>query len=215
VKKGEATRLRILVEAERQAATRGILTVSLNDVADAVALSKSGLFKHFDSKEAMQLAVLEYAADRFVEMVWRPNEHLPAGRARLEGVFERWLDWGDSTRGGCLLAAASVELDDQPGALRDLLQFRLQRWHRTLTREMQALRDPPIPEDEARAAAYQMKSYMLGQADMARFLDETDSRAVARAAFKGLLDRTAATLTPATSRPLGGALAGGAGSSPS
>lgn len=197
MKKGEATRLRILDEAERQAATRGLSTVSLNDVADAVGLSKSGLFKHFDSKEAMQMAVLDHAANRFVELVWQPNEHLPAGRRRLEGIFENWLDWTDATRGGCLLAAASVELDDQPGPLRDLLQFRLQRWHRTLTREMQALRDPPVPELEARGAAYQMKSFMLGQADAARFLDEPESRAVARTAFHALLDRTARSPVPA------------------
>lgn len=195
MKKGEATRLRILDEAERQAATRGLSTVSLNDVADAVGLSKSGLFKHFESKEAMQQAVLEHACDRFIREVWLPSEDRPAGRARLDAIFERWLDWGSASRGGCLLAAASTELDDQPGPLRDHLQARLQRWHKTLTREMQALRDPPVPEDEARLAAYQMKSFILGQADAARFLDDSGARAAARAAFRALLDRTAAAAT--------------------
>ena len=53
MRKGEATRERILEEAARQAAARGLGGVSLNDVAGAVGISKSGLFKHFDSKEAM------------------------------------------------------------------------------------------------------------------------------------------------------------------
>src|SRR5262245_1682341 len=57
--KGNETRVRILEECARQAAARGLVGVSLNDIAEAVGLSKSGLFKHFESKEAMQYAVLE------------------------------------------------------------------------------------------------------------------------------------------------------------
>jgi len=49
LRKGEATRARIVDEAARQAAVRGLTGVSLADVADAIGLSKSGLFKHFDS----------------------------------------------------------------------------------------------------------------------------------------------------------------------
>lgn len=196
MKKGEATRLRILREGARQAAVRGLSAVSLNDVADSVGLSKSGLFKHFDSKEAMQQAILAYETERFVAEVWSPNEHLPRGRARLEAVFDRWLDWGDGP-GGCLLATASMELDDQPGPLRDFLQRQLQLWHRTMTREMQALRDPPAPEDEAQAAAYQMKSFILGYNDAARFLNVPQARIAARAAFIALLERTAAEPVPA------------------
>ena len=83
MKKGEATRARILEEAARQAALRGLTGVSLNDVAEAVGLSKSGLFKHFESKEAMQLAVLQATLERFADYVWAPASILPPGRGRL------------------------------------------------------------------------------------------------------------------------------------
>lgn len=193
MRKGDATRARILDETQRQAAVKGFGAVSLNDVAEAVGLSKSGLFKHFDSKENMELAALDQGFDRFVSFIWTPAEALAPGRARLELIFERWLDWTEveNATGGCLIVAASVELDDQPGPMRDLLQRRARQWRKTLAREMQALRDPPLTEAEAASAVFQMKSFILGHSDARRMLEDEGARAAARAAFEALLDRTA------------------------
>ena len=162
MRKGDATRARILNEAARQVAVRGLTAASLGDVAEAVGLSKSGLFKHFESKEAMQLAVVEQVQRHFNDFTWKPAEALPAGRARLEAIFERWLDWSESewAEHGCPIVTLSVELDDQPGPLRDQLQKGLMQWRRTLIREFQALGDP-------------------------------NARASAHDAFRALLDRTA------------------------
>lgn len=193
MRKGDATRARILDEASRQVAVRGLTAASLGDVAEAVGLSKSGLFKHFDSKEAMQLAVVEQVQARFTDFVWRAVEDRRAGRARLEGVFERWLDWSESewAEHGCPIVSLSVELDDQPGPLRDQLQKGLMQWRRTLIREFQALSDPPLSEAEGAQAYFQMKSFVLGHSEARRLLGDPDARATAKAAFQGLLDRTA------------------------
>ncbi|HYD44221.1 MAG TPA: TetR/AcrR family transcriptional regulator [Phenylobacterium sp.] len=194
MKKGDATRIRILETAARQAAVRGLAVVSLNDVAESVGLSKSAVFKHFASKEAMLFEALEATLDRFLEFVWEPGQAHPPGRERLKVVFDRWLDWGEveNAEGGCLIAAASVELDDQPGPLRDMLKFRQERWGRRLTEEFQALTDPPLSRQDALAAAFQMKSFILGHADSRRLLDDKTARRAARDAFDALLDRTAA-----------------------
>jgi AcrR family transcriptional regulator len=191
VRKGEATRARILDEAARQAAVRGLSVVSLNDVAEAVGLSKSGLFKHFDSKEAMQRAVLEATLERFTRYVWAPASTLPPGRPRLEKIFERWIEWSEveNAEGGCLLMSAGAELDDQPGPLRDLLQAQQLRWSRTLQREFQALFEPDLPDRRAKLAAFQMKSFVLGHNENRRLLEDADARSLAMAAFKDLLDR--------------------------
>lgn len=194
MRKGDATRARILEETARQAAVKGFGAVSLGDVAEAVGLSKSGLFKHFESKEAMEREALERTYDRFVDFVWAPAEALAPGRARLEAVFDRWLDWVEvaNAEGGCLIMAASMELDDQPGPLRDLLQRRAKQWRKTLVREVQALREPPLAEDEAALVVFQMKSFILGHTDARRMLDDAGARKAAHAAFASLLDRTAA-----------------------
>lgn len=192
LKKGEATRARILQEAARQAALRGLTGVSLNDVAEAVGLSKSGLFKHFESKEDMHLAVVQMVTDRFRDLVWTPAAQLPPGRARLEAVFERWLDWceDDWAESGCPLMQLSVELDDQPGPQRDLLQKQLQGFRKTVTREFNALRSPPLSDAEAQAAYFQMKSFVLGHSDARRMMGDADARRSATAAFEALIDRT-------------------------
>jgi AcrR family transcriptional regulator len=193
IRKGEATRARIVSEAGRQAAIRGFGAISLNDVAGAVGLSKSGLFKHFDSKEDMELAALDQGFDRFLAFVWADAEILPPGRPRLEAVFDRWLDWVEveNASGGCLINQAAVELDDQPGPLRDLLQGRIQTWRARLKAEFQRLREPPIPEGEANGAVFQMKSFILGHSEQLRLLDDRTARDSARTAFQALLDRTA------------------------
>lgn len=192
MRKGEATRARIVGEAARQAALRGLTGVSLADLAEAVGLSKSGLFKHFDSKEDMHLAVVEAIMDRFAEVIWKPAEALTPGRERLEVIFERWLHWAEEewADSGCPVTALSVELDDQPGPLRDLLHKRLQGWRKTMVREFRALRDPPLSEAEAQAAYFQMKSFILGHSDSRRMMGDEDAKRSANAAFEALLDRT-------------------------
>lgn len=190
--KGDATRLRIVDEASRQAAVRGLGNVSFGEVAEAIGLSKSGLFKHFESKEAMQLAALEGTVARFTAFVWGPAADQPLGRATLEGIFARWMDWTEIDVGGCLLHAASVELDDQPGPLRDYLQAQFKLWQATLASQFRAFRDPPLSAEAGHQAAFEMKALVLGYVDARRLLDDNDARRRARLAFEALLDRTAA-----------------------
>jgi AcrR family transcriptional regulator len=193
MRKGEATRLRVLETAARQAATRGLEAVSLGELAEAVGLSKSGLFKHFESKEAMQLAVLELVADRFAAFVFDGAAAVPAGRARLERLFTRWLDWGDSewSECGCPMNAFAAELDDQPGPLRELLRSKFAAFRAAMIAEMRRVREPPLAEAEAQAAYFQMRSFVLGHGDARRLMGDVDARRSALAAFAALMDRTA------------------------
>ena len=195
--KGEESRERIVAEAARQSSVRGVSAVSLADVADSVGLSKSAVFKHFQSKDALQMAVLEAIVARFSERVWKPAETLPPGRARLDVIFERWLDWvdGESTNtAGCGLMTAQIEFDDQPGPFRDYLKGQQVRWHRTLAHEFAALRDPPLPREDSDLAAFEMKSVALGYNHSKRLLDDETARAIARRSYQALVARTAATV---------------------
>jgi AcrR family transcriptional regulator len=197
LRKGEATRARIVGEAARQAALRGLGSVSLGDLADAVGISKSGLFKHFDSKDDLHLEVVEAVTNHFADYTWKQADLLPPGRARLEAVFERWLRWCEEEwpEGGCPITTLSVELDDQPGPLRELLHKRLQGWRKTIVREFCRLRDPPLSEAEAQAAYFQMKSFILGHSDARRMMGDADAYRSAKAAFEALLDRTSRAAT--------------------
>src|SRR5690606_12646359 len=120
---------------------RGLGVVSLNDIAEAVGLSKSGVFKHFKDRDDLNLAVLDATVERFLTLAWAPALKIPPGRARLSFIFDRWLDWVESEGGpgGCPFLQASIEFDDQPGPVRDHLRQLHLRWAKTLTAEMRAL----------------------------------------------------------------------------
>lgn len=128
--KGELTRQAILEHATLLASRVGLEGLTIGTLADDLELSKSGLFGHFRSKEALQVQVLEHAAASFVEIVVRPALVQPRGLPRMRALFERWLGWTRSgpLPGGCLFVAAATELDDQPGPVRDRLQQLQRDW---------------------------------------------------------------------------------------
>ena len=67
--KGEQTRTAIVAQSLDLASVVGLNGLSIGALAEHTGMSKSGLFAHFGSKEALQLAVLDAAEERFVEMV--------------------------------------------------------------------------------------------------------------------------------------------------
>lgn len=132
--KGADTRDRILREAESLAGSLGLDGLTIGVLATTLDLSKSGLFAHFGSREGLQLAVLQRAADRFDNDVLFPALRAKSGEPRLRALSDHWLAW-ERTRGahgGDLLAAAAFEMDDRPGVVRDYLVRVQQRWLGTL-----------------------------------------------------------------------------------
>ena len=127
--KGQETRASILRHATTIASVHGLAGLSIGRLAELSGLSKSGLFGHFGSKEALQHAVLESVIDDFRAAVVAPALRETGGSARLERLFEAWLGWAMADRaGGCPLLGASIELDDRPGPLREYLVDRQRAW---------------------------------------------------------------------------------------
>jgi len=128
--KGAQTRATILDQAIAMAGVHGLDGMSIGRLASVTGMSKSGLFGHFGSKEALQRAVLETAADELARSVLGPAQREPTGETRLRGLFQRWLDWidADERPGGCPLISASVELADRPGELRKFLVDHQEIW---------------------------------------------------------------------------------------
>jgi AcrR family transcriptional regulator len=130
--KGKDTKKRILGQALDLASTVGIEGLSIGTLAKAADMSKSGLFAHFNSKEDLQLEVIKTASAHFVETVISPAFRQPRGEPRVRALFERWLAWETLRTGGCPFMAASFELDDRPGPVRDALVATQKDWVDTL-----------------------------------------------------------------------------------
>lgn len=133
--KGAATRDAIVDRAHEIARFAGLEGLSIGPLAQAVGMSKSGVFAHFGSREDLQLAVLDEAARRFGEGVLAPALSHPRGLPRLRAIMRNWFDWvrGNSD-GGCVLLASVAEYDDRPGQLRDQVVANEQRWREALRR---------------------------------------------------------------------------------
>ncbi len=131
--RGADTRSRILDEAMCLASRDGLQGLTIGSLATALSMSKSGLFVHFGSKEALQVAVLEHAVARFQAFLAERMTGLPEGLPRLQGMLKGWLDWIDQPElpGGCPVMGAAFEFDDREGAPRDFLverQHKAEAW---------------------------------------------------------------------------------------
>lgn len=130
--KADLTRLSVLGTALRTASRVGLHGLTIGSLAEQAELSKSGLFAHFRSKQALQQAVLGHAADQFVDLVLRPALKAPRGEPRVRELFERWLEWNNTLPGGCIFVAASIEFDDEQGPVREQLVAHQRDWFETL-----------------------------------------------------------------------------------
>jgi len=132
--KGEQTREAILTHALGLATRIGFEGLTIGRLAEDLRMSKSGLFAHFRSKEALQLEILRMAGARMIDTVVKPALAAPRGEPRVRALFERWLAWEQSPSlpGGCPFMAASFELDDRPGPVRDFVVQNLRDWMDTL-----------------------------------------------------------------------------------
>lgn len=135
--KGATTREAILERAYEIARFSGIEGLSLGPLAQAVGMSKSGVFAHFGSREDLQLAVLEHAATRFGEFVLISALAQPRGLPRLRAIMRNWFEWGRLEQGGCVLVGSVTEYDDRPGPLRDQVLRNEERWRSALQRAAQ------------------------------------------------------------------------------
>lgn len=189
--KGADTRHAVLERAVALASKVGLGGLTIGTLADDLKLSKSGLFGHFRSKEALQIQVLDHAAERFVAAVVRPALAQPRGEPRLRSLFHRWLDWARSSPmpGGCLFVAAATELDDQPGPVRDRLMQLQRDWLGVIaTSFRKGIEEGHFPPDaDAEQFAHDLYGVMLAYHHAHRLLRDPKAEGRARHAFEALL----------------------------
>lgn len=125
MEKGIQTKTQIIKAAIKLASKEGMEAISIGKIANLVGMSKSGLFGHFKSKENLQIEVLDNVSVRFVDKVIKPALKESRGEPRIRALNENWKNWikgSSEAPGGCLLIAASSEMDDRPGKLKSFLK---------------------------------------------------------------------------------------------
>lgn len=192
MEKGLHTRTQILKVAIKMATKEGLEAISIGRIAKLVGMSKSGLFSHFRSKENLQVQILDTVADRFTEKVIRPALKTERGEPRVKSLHQHWLKWvkGNSEHpGGCLLIAASSEVDDLPGPLNEFLRGKQSELIQTLQKAAQIAKDEKHfrADVDVERFAWRWFSLILGFHHYHRLLAHTKAEIYCEEAFEELL----------------------------
>lgn len=180
---GQRRRSAILREAAQLATVEGIEGLSIGRLADAVGMSKAGLYAHFGSKQELQLATIETASAIFDQRVSKPASAAGTALERLQQLAENFLRHVEDGvfPGGCFFASVAAEMDTRSGPVRDVAIQLTEDWLRGLEA---AVRDAQAegaidPSEDAAQLAFELDSYLL--LANAQFVASQDSRPMERA----------------------------------
>lgn len=118
---GIASRRTILDAAARLATTHGLEGLSIGELAQHIGMSKSGLYAHFKSKEELELATIDTAAEVFENDVMRQVPESLRGIARVTALSEAFFRHLARRvyPAGCFFATVAAQLAPRPGRTRD------------------------------------------------------------------------------------------------
>ena len=190
--KGQRTRNSILEVAAALATEEGLEPLSIGRLAEATAMSKSGLFAHFGSKEELQLATVDHAAKLFVGEVIDPARGAPKGLARIWALCDHMIDYSERQvfPGGCFFAATSFEFNNRPGPVRDRIEEMIRSWLSYLEHAVEQAQEAGEldPNASAREVAFQLDAF--AQASNAQYQLFRDPQVFddARRAVQGRLE---------------------------
>jgi len=175
--KGERTRHAILTRAAELATQEGLEPLSIGRLAESTAMSKSGLFAHFGSKEELQLATVDHAASLFREEVIAPARAAPKGLARVWALCDHMVDYSERQvfPGGCFFACTSAEFNNRPGPVRDRIVEMVGTWLSYLEHAVEQAQQAGELDQSltAREIAFQLDSFaQAANAQYQMFRDE-------------------------------------------
>jgi AcrR family transcriptional regulator len=144
----------------------GLEGLTIGRLADQLGMSKSGLVGRFGSKEQLQLATLDRAAEIFRATVYEPGSTAPPGLARLRAICDAWVSYlgRPPFPGGCFLTTAMVEFDARPGPVNDAVKKVMRGWLVLLEREARtAIENDELPADsDPKDVAFTINALAVG-----------------------------------------------------
>ena len=163
--RGDRARRAILARSMQLASAGGLESLSIAQLAGELGMSKSGLFAHFGSKEALQLSTIRAARRVFSDEAVTPAMATKSGIERLAALLAAWHDYiaNDTFPGGCVLMEAAAEFDSRPGPVRDLVAETMAMWMTLLVEQVQRAveRGELAPGTDPAQLAWELHAYGL------------------------------------------------------
>ena len=191
--KGTQTRDFILNQGFNYVSSFGFTDISIGKLASECKMSRSGLFAHFKSKEQLQVDILKFAEQMFIETVIDPTRSVENSYDKILMLCELWPNWvkkcSINVDGGCVFMSASFEFDHRDGPVRDYLlgaQKRLLKFFENTFKEGQAS-GVFKKEFSCEQLAFDFYSKYLGYHIYKNFLKDEKSKNYLEISLKSLL----------------------------
>ena len=197
---GIESRRAILDAAARLATTHGLEGLSIGELAHHIGMSKSGLYAHFKSKEELELATIDTAAQIFEDDVIRKVPDSVRGIARVTALSEAFFQHllRRVYPGGCFFATVAAQLAPRPSQARDRVMKTQAEWvAKLLVALRQACADGELQSDaDLNQLVFEITAMMF-RANFAWIVTE-DERVLdqARLAIRNVLSRAAGENAP-------------------
>lgn len=147
--RGAQTRSRIVATAVELMRVRGVGGTTLDDVVSASKVSKSQLYRHFEDKQALVRAVIEYVGERKIAV---ESERL--NTVKTFAGLQRWRDALiennalQQGRYGCSLGSLANEVSDHDAIARRQLRELFRAWQELFEGVLRRFqREGVIPQD--------------------------------------------------------------------
>ncbi|AOV17157.1 hypothetical protein BJI67_08865 [Acidihalobacter aeolianus] len=176
----ENTRQRLLAAAHREIYERGFQAASLERILADTGLSKGALYHHFDTKQALGIAVVEEVIAARVRREWiDPLMRAERPLEALAGLLEQKLlnAAPENVRLGCDLNNLIQEMSPCDEVFRNALHTVLQEWTDALTQTLRRARalGQIRPEVDCKQTALFIIASMEGCAGLSKNLQDIEA----------------------------------------
>ena len=165
MRKGEATRQRIVVRTANLLNTQGYLGTPVSEIMRVSGLQKGGIYRHFESRDALTLEAFEFAVARVRNRFLQAIEGRKTAKDKLFALFEvaRDAPREEAFHGGCPVMNLAVESDDADpkfrGAARRAMRQVIGLFEQII---VEGMKQGEFPEGDARAQARMLVANMEG-----------------------------------------------------
>jgi len=156
MKKGLATRQRIVVRTASLLNTQGYRSTPVSAIMQAAGLQKGGIYRHFESRGALTLEAFWYAVARMRRRLSDALEGKRTAKDKLFALFDvvRNAPREEAFRGGCPIVNLAIESDDADPELRNAARQAMTRLIEVFERVIaQGMKQGEFRKGEARAHA--------------------------------------------------------------
>jgi TetR/AcrR family transcriptional repressor of nem operon len=116
--KGEQTRQMIIAQSAPIFNKKGIAATSMSDIMDATKLSKGSLYVHFDNKDVLAEAVVDYNMERLENKIITALGKSEHPKEKLFAYLDAFKNpFNSPVPGGCPMLNFGMEADDQNEAV--------------------------------------------------------------------------------------------------